>query len=61
MGFEHLLKRKGTIVYTKERTIESTLKYRRFGVYSMNKTGGRRKTVWQVERGDARYILKSLF
>jgi hypothetical protein len=42
MESEHLLKREGTFVYTKEGTrvlSQNTV----FAVYSMKKTGGRRK------------------
>jgi hypothetical protein len=43
-GYEPLIKREGTYVYTKEGTIESPLQIQGgLGVYSMNKTGGRRK------------------
>ncbi len=41
--YEPLLKREGTCVYTKEGTTSPLSKYRGFRVYSMNKTGGRRK------------------
>jgi hypothetical protein len=45
LGSEHLLNRKGIITiiaYRKEMTRVPFYKYRGFGVYSMNKSGGRR-------------------
>ncbi len=39
-GSESLLRREGSFVFTNE---VSKYMYRWFGVYSMNKTGGRRK------------------
>ncbi len=42
-GHEPQLKREGAYVYTKEGARVPSLNMRGFRVYSMNKTGGRRK------------------
>jgi hypothetical protein len=43
VGSEHLLERAGTTVHKKRGNQSHFNKFRGFGVYSMNKTGGRRK------------------
>jgi hypothetical protein len=42
-GSEYLLKREGTILFTKEGTRVPSLKYKGVACISMNKTRGRRK------------------